>query len=171
VRETLYSNGIAIDEVAELRKYGLTEHEDIYPLRDADSYPTAQLRNGAIVYRQLCSACHTLAGTNALDELTRTWTMEQKRLNIAQLQRTKPFMPPFAGTASEVESIVQLLDWRRHGQPTSWPEPTDDASQAETLGRIQRYLDEVGTQPADKAQRIAAWRDYVRRSAAARGTP
>lgn len=155
IRENLYSNGIRINEVAALRQHGVTDQPGIYPLRDADHYPTPQLRNGAIVYRQLCSACHTLDGTNALDGLTSTWTLEQKRLNIAQLQRTKPFMPPFAGTAAEVEALVQLLDWRHHGQPAVWRDR--EGEDTEVLSRIQRYLDDVGTEPADSEQRMAAW--------------
>ena len=33
-------------------------------------------------------------------------------MNIAKLQRTKPFMPPFAGNAEEVEALVQWLRWQ-----------------------------------------------------------
>ena len=91
--------------------------EDPYPLRDGLRYPTTQLETGAKVYRFLCSVCHTYSGANGLLGLTASWTDEQKRLNIAQLQRTKPFMPPFAGTAAELEALVQLLDWRAQGMP------------------------------------------------------
>ncbi len=41
VRETLYSNSIQRDEVSELRKAGLTEHADQYPLRNANQYPVS----------------------------------------------------------------------------------------------------------------------------------
>ncbi len=146
IRGTLYSNGILISEVAELRKSGVTDRPDTFPLRDADEYPTLQLRRGAVVYRQLCSACHTLDGVNALDALTGSWTTEQKRLNIAQIQRTKPFMPPFAGTAAEVETLVQLLNWRKQGQPNAW-QHLGESAQREVVARIQYYLDEAGTAP------------------------
>ena len=56
-------------------------------------------------------------GANALVELTRTWTDDQLRLNIAKLQRTKGFMPPFAGNAEDVEALVQLLRWEAAGAP------------------------------------------------------
>jgi cytochrome d ubiquinol oxidase subunit I len=64
-------------------------------------------------------------------------------MNIAELQRTKPFMPPFAGPAPEVEALVQLLSWRRAGMLPSWPVSDDPA----TLKKIQTWLDEVGTRP------------------------
>ncbi len=52
-------------------------------------------------------------------------------------------MPPFAGTAAELEALVQLLSWRRAGMPRDWPASNDPA----TLAKIQAWLDEVGTRP------------------------
>jgi mono/diheme cytochrome c family protein len=140
VRGVLYSTSITPDEVAALRTNGATTN-DPYPLRDAERYPTAQLKRGAKVHRALCDACHTLRGANALVHLTSTWTDDQLRLNIAKLQRTKAFMPPFAGNAADVEAIVQLLRWETEGTPAAWPTSDDPA----TLAQITRWLDEVGT--------------------------
>jgi len=142
VRGVLYSTSITPDEVAALRQHGATTH-DPYPLRDEARYPTAQLVLGAKVHRTLCDACHTLHGANAIVELTRTWTDDQLRLNIAKLQRTKAFMPPFAGTARDVEAMVQLLRWEAADAPASWPTSEDPV----TLAQIAKWLDEVGTSP------------------------
>lgn len=142
VRGVLYSNAIAPDEVARLRRVGSVA-DDPYPLRDAARYPTPQLALGARVYRAQCSACHTLAGANALVELMGGWGLEQQRLNVAQLQRTKGFMPPFAGTAAEVEALVQLVRWEHAGgdaRAPAWPASDDPAA----LARIQAWLDEAG---------------------------
>jgi hypothetical protein len=140
VRGMLYSTSIKPDEVAELRRAGVTA-SDPYPLRDAASYPTEQLRRGAKVERALCDACHTMRGGNGLVHLAATWTDVQMRLNIAKLQRTKGFMPPFAGNAQDVEAVVQLIKWDRAGKPTSWPVSQDP----ELLAEIGRWLDEAGT--------------------------
>ncbi len=140
VRGVLFSTSITPDEVATLRAQGATTH-DPYPLRDEARYPTAQLRRGAKVHRALCDACHTLHGANATVELTRTWTDDQLRLNIAKLQRTKAFMPPFAGNAEDVEAVVQLLRWESTEAPASWPTSEDPT----TLAQIAKWLDEVGT--------------------------
>ena len=51
-----------------------------------------------------------------------TFGVDQQRLNIAKLQHTKPFMPPFAGTAEEVEAIVQYLTWEYADRPAAWSE-------------------------------------------------
>jgi cytochrome bd ubiquinol oxidase subunit I len=151
VRGILYSTSITPDEVAELRKTGATA-ADPYPLRDTERYPSEQLRRGAKVHRVLCDACHTMSGANGLVHLTDTWTDDQLRLNIAKLQKTKGFMPPFAGNAEDVEAIVQLIKWERDGAPSTWlaksvatrADTTAESDDA-TLAQIQRWLDEAGT--------------------------
>jgi cytochrome bd ubiquinol oxidase subunit I len=141
VRGVLYSTSIRPDEVAALRRSGATAR-DPYPLHDR--YPSEQLARGAHVERVLCDACHTMRGANALVELTRTWTDDQLRLNLAKLQRTRGFMPPFAGNADDVEALVQLLRWERDDRPAGFTATT----RAESLAAIARWLDEAGTAPA-----------------------
>lgn len=143
VREYLYSNSIREDEVAHLREVGCTTG-DPFPLRNAAVYPTHQIRTGAKVFRFQCSVCHTIDGVNGLTHLTGSWTPVQKRMNIAQLQRTKPFMPPFAGTPEELESLVQFLDWQNAGRPDRWTAEVTSAN----LSEIRQWLDDAGTRPA-----------------------
>jgi mono/diheme cytochrome c family protein len=141
IREYLYSSSITPDEIAELRRTG-SAAGDPYPLRDAARYPTAQLRTGALAFRAQCSVCHTMSGANALVHLAGTWTEEQLRMNVAKLQKTKPFMPPFAGTPEEVEAIAQLVRWEHAGAPREWPDTSGDAA---NLARIAAWLEEAGT--------------------------
>ena len=143
VREYLYSNSIREDEIAHLREVGCTTG-DPFPLRSAAAYPTQQVRTGAKVFRFQCSVCHTIDGVNGLTHLTGSWTPVQKRMNIAQLQRTKPFMPPFAGTPEELESLVQFLDWQNAGRPDRWTAEVASAN----LSEIRQWLDDAGTRPA-----------------------
>ena len=114
MHQVLYANSLRQAELERLRKTG-SVHDDPYPLRDGLNYPNDQLRDGARVYRFQCSVCHAYQGASGLLDLTDGWSLEQKRLNIAQLQRTKAFMPPFAGTVTEVEALVQVLTWRARG--------------------------------------------------------
>lgn len=143
IRQTLYSNSIHPAEVEHLRQVGCVS-ADPYPLRDAAAYPNDQLKLGARVFRFQCSVCHTLNGMNGLSELAGTWTIDQKRMNIAKLQHTKPFMPPFAGTSKDLEALVQLLTWMREGEPKKWPLSQNKA----VLGRIDQWLAEAGTAAA-----------------------
>jgi hypothetical protein len=146
IRETLYSNSIRPSEIAELRRVGSVTH-DPYPLIDHDAYPTDQLRLGARVYRFQCSVCHTMDGTNALLHLAGSWSIDQKRMNIAKLQHTKTFMPPFAGNAAEVEAVVQLINWVAAGRPAEWPTLND----RQAIGMIEEWLAEAGTEPGRAA--------------------
>ncbi len=147
IRQVLYSNAIKPDEVARLREVGCTTN-DPYPLRQADQFPNDQVRLGARVFRRQCSVCHTVQGTNAVAELTGAWDANQMRMNFAKLQHTKAFMPPFAGSAVELESLVQFIDWSSARRPDSWPASDDPA----TVAQIQNWLDEAGTAPGDFEQ-------------------
>lgn len=142
IRQYLYSNSMTADDVAEMRRTGCTTH-DPYPLRLSAPLPTPQLELGAHVFRVQCSICHTLHGANSVVELTATWSLDQKRLNIAQLQRTKPFMPPFAGTPEELEALVQHVTWIQAGRPADWKK----SDQPEVLTEIHEWLDAAGTGP------------------------
>jgi cytochrome bd-type quinol oxidase subunit 1/mono/diheme cytochrome c family protein len=141
-RQALFSNSIQPSEVAQLRRVGSVTH-DPYPLADAEDYPNEQVRLGAKVFRFQCSVCHTYSGANGIRHLAGSWSLEQKRMNIAKLQHTKPFMPPFAGNAEEVESVVQLIEWLHEGRPAEW-KTSDDA---EAIARIAAWLQEAGTAP------------------------
>lgn len=148
IRQVLYSNAIAPAEVARLRAEGSVAR-DPYPLRDAARYPTAQLALGARVVRLQCAACHTMKGANGLVHLGGAWSLEQLRIAIARLQETKGFMPPFAGPATEVEAVAQLIRWEAAGAPAAWPVSDDPVA----LAQIGRWLDEAGTAPAPERPR------------------
>lgn len=142
IRETLYSNSIRQGEIEMLRERGSVT-DDPYPLRNGAALPNDQVRLGARVYRLQCSVCHTLDGANALIHLAGTWSTEQKRTNIERLQRTKTFMPPFAGNARECEALVQYLEWVAAESPSNWPVSDDPL----VLARIEQGLREAGTGP------------------------
>lgn len=138
----LYSNAITEEELKVLREEGSVTR-DPYPLRNPTDYPTSQLALGEKVFRFQCSVCHTMSGANGIQHLSGSWTTDQKRLNIAKLQRTKGFMPPFAGNAEELEALVQLIEWDHADRPGAWPVSTSTT----VLAQIDRWLDEVGTAP------------------------
>jgi cytochrome d ubiquinol oxidase subunit I len=144
IRHILYSNAIRPEDVAKLRAEGCLA-SDPYPTREWQHFPNEQLDRGARVCRRLCAVCHTVEGMNALSDLTHTWDLDQMRMNIAKLQHTKPFMPPFAGSATELEDLVQFLRWSTKHHPEQWTESSDPA----VIAQIQRWLDEAGTLPGD----------------------
>jgi mono/diheme cytochrome c family protein len=162
IGQVLYSNSLRQDELARLRMVGSVA-DDPYSVRDGLLYPNDQLETGAKVFRFQCGVCHTYDGANGLLELTGTWTVDQKRLHLAQLHRTKPSMPRFAGTSHELEALVQLLSWRRAGKPSAWPVSDDPA----TLKKIQAWLDEVCARPDVELMRLGEASAPSRRTARA----
>ncbi len=151
IRHVMYSNSIRPDQVEHLREVGSVA-ADPFPLRDAERFPNDMLREGARVFRRQCSACHTMEGTNAVSHLTGSWTIDQMRMNIAKLQHTKTFMPPFAGTPEELESLVQYTRWTHAGAPREWSSELDQ----EALRKIDQWLEEAGSQPGDARRQVAA---------------
>ncbi len=141
IREYLYSNSISESEIAHLREVGCVSI-DPYPVLSAEPFPDNQLLLGAKVFRIQCSVCHTIDGANGLVHLAGHWTPTQLRLNIAKLQRTKPFMPPFAGTPEELEALVQWIRWQSRGRPKEWTSP-----ESPPLEQIAIWLEEAGTRP------------------------
>jgi cytochrome d ubiquinol oxidase subunit I len=148
IRYVLYSNAIKPDDVSQLREVGCTTN-DPYGLRQDAQYPNDQVRLGYKVFRRQCQVCHTVEGTNAVADLTGSWDDNQMRINFAKLQHTKPFMPPFAGNAAEVEALVQFINWSSHLRPNQWPESHDPT----TIAQIETWLTEAGTAPGDFNQK------------------
>lgn len=66
------------------------------------------------------------------------------RMNIAKLQHTKPFMPPFAGTPTELEAVVQFVRWADASRPPDWPATGDD----DTLEQITQWMAQAGPHAA-----------------------
>ena len=154
LRNILYSNAVRPEQVASLRENGLTAR-DPYPLRHIDRLPKLdgkpheELRIGSLTYRDQCSICHTIVGANALLDLAGTWDADMRRQNFAKLQHLKPFMPPFAGTAEELEGLVQYLAWEQQHRPTTWPDPhAEPALRERRLNEIRKWLAQAGTAPA-----------------------
>lgn len=143
IRGVVYSNAIRPQDVAELRRIGCVT-DDPYPVTHEEFLPGPVVELGAKVFRRQCSVCHTVDGSNAVAHLTATWDADQMRMNIAKLQHTKPFMPPFAGTAAELEALVQYLSWVHAHRPAAWALNTAPR----TLTQIQIWLDDAGTDPS-----------------------
>jgi hypothetical protein len=150
IRDVLYSNSITPSQVAHLRAVGSTTG-DPFPLRNAADFPNDQLRLGALTFRNQCAVCHTVSGVNGLTHLMGNWTRDQQRMNIAKLQWTKGFMPPFAGTPEELEALVQFVNWQARKRPATWTVSNDPA----VFARIRQWLEEAGTSPASDNPRTA----------------
>ncbi|MFY9253800.1 MAG: c-type cytochrome [Fuerstiella sp.] len=143
IRHVVYSSGILPEEVAELRRIGCVSN-DPFPLMHEPGLPNETVTLGAKVFRRQCAVCHTMEGSNAVAHLTESWDADQMRMNIAKLQQTKPFMPPFAGTPAELEALVSYILWVQDDRPSEYAVSEDQA----VLQQIAKWMDEAGTQAA-----------------------
>jgi cytochrome bd ubiquinol oxidase subunit I len=151
IRQVVYSNGIRPQDVAELRKTGCVT-DDPFPVTFEKTLPNDIVTTGAKVFRRQCAVCHTVEGSNAVVHLTESWDIDQQRMNIAKLQQTKPFMPPFAGTPQELEALVQYVRWVQAGRPAEWLKTLDE----QALQQITGWLDDAGTEPAQARRKSAS---------------
>ncbi len=133
IRPILYSNGILAEDVDEWRRQtdiatSVLLVSSLYPgtkrekaagqwlLPDKSKYSTlSTVERGEYLYRAQCSSCHTANGFNALKHLVRGW--EDREFGAATLRNlhiSKPFMPPFIGTRTDMDDLVDyaltLLD-------------------------------------------------------------
>lgn len=150
IRHVVYSNGIRPEEVASMRLSGCVTN-DPFPVTFETNLPDSKVETGAKVFRRVCATCHTMEGSNGVVHLTENWDADQLRMNIAKLQQTKAFMPPFPGTAAELESLVKYIQWVHADRPPDWP----DNDSVQHLDQIQEWLDEAGVEPAQADLRLA----------------
>ena len=143
IRQVVFSNGILPEEVAHLREVGCVVN-DPYDVVHEPALPNDATALGAKVFRRQCAVCHTIEGSNAVAHLTQTWDINQMRMNIAKLQQTKPFMPPFAGTPEELDALVHYIRWVHDGRPPEFEFTPDD----EALQQIATWMEEAGTEAA-----------------------
>lgn len=146
IRYVVYSSGIVPEEVGRLREIGSVTN-DPYPVINEPDCPNPTVLLGAKVFRRQCAVCHTMEGTNGVAHLTQTWDLSQMRLNIAKLQQTKPYMPPFSGTPTELDALVHYIRWVLDDRPAQFDYQQDDA----VLAQIQIWLDEAGTEASSLA--------------------
>jgi cytochrome bd-type quinol oxidase subunit 1 len=128
----LYSNGIfaSQDWADRINRDGILRYATFaYPpqTNSQEILDNNPVLAGSYVFTAQCRICHeTTDGTNAIRPLIRTASREWLRRTTAELHRVKNFMPPFFGTAQELDAVVEFQYWLAQGDAYT-PEPTIDA--------------------------------------------
>lgn len=108
----MYANGLTQAEMQEINQSGFFATHPVI----ADGLDPAQLspiERGRLIFKGECGRCHAVDGYNAIRPLVETWTPEMIRDNTRQLNRLRGFMPPFAGTSSDLDDLVAFLSTLR----------------------------------------------------------
>ena len=115
INEVIYSNMIMKDQFEEISSRGFLPSATWVQAKDIS--PENQLEGGEELFIHQCYACHTIGGMNN-DILPRTAQMSYGALRsyIAKIHQVRYFMPPFAGTAEEVDALAAFIAGGLHGK-------------------------------------------------------
>jgi cytochrome d ubiquinol oxidase subunit I len=107
LHDVMYSNGIMVKDVPMLDRDGvLARARWVQP--DTVHY-RGEVAVGEAMYRTECMRCHEIDGYNALRPLVKDWNYPLIMSALDQLDKIKPFMPPFVGTQAEKEALGKYL--------------------------------------------------------------
>jgi cytochrome d ubiquinol oxidase subunit I len=129
VYEVVYSNQIRREELAEMRENGYLESGVWTRSYIAEEYPQVvdeaghideaalldlpqadRIAVGEVLFQYHCNDCHAVhEGLSAVSHLTRGWTPEMIHMVVENPDKTRFFMPPFAGTAEEADLLTEYL--------------------------------------------------------------
>ncbi|MFO1058886.1 MAG: cytochrome c [Dongiaceae bacterium] len=134
IGQYMYANGIRVGDYALLRRDGLLAHATYSnPLTPAEqqglppSLSEAEriarldrIQQGKDVFMDACSRCHTAHGVNSITgHLQRLlgdqpWSPALTGGFIASMHENDPYMPPFPGSATELERLGDYLEHLQH---------------------------------------------------------
>jgi mono/diheme cytochrome c family protein len=102
----MYSNQILMDEAPYLEAHGLLANSYWYNATHATRSVRAE---GAYLFQQNCSRCHSVNGFNSILERTDGRTEDGLYVIIRDAHQIVPFMPPFAGSDQERRILASFL--------------------------------------------------------------
>jgi mono/diheme cytochrome c family protein len=102
----MYSNQILIKESYFLKKDGLLKNSYWFNMTIGDPNDVDE---GAFLFAQNCSMCHTIAGINNIKERVLGRTRDGIAVILNHTNDMVPFMPPFSGAERERQVMAHFL--------------------------------------------------------------
>ncbi|OGC82027.1 MAG: hypothetical protein A2W07_01325 [candidate division Zixibacteria bacterium RBG_16_43_9] len=102
----LYSNQVQLDESLFWKENGALKNSYWYSQAGNSADTTAQ---GAYLFAQNCSSCHTIDGLNDIKDRLRGRTEDGIYVILGNTHQMVPFMPPFSGTEAERRVLSTFL--------------------------------------------------------------
>lgn len=102
----MYANQVLLEETPLFAKKGMLPHSSWY---NATAKQGDSLSQGASLFAQNCSACHTIGGINNIVDRVQGRTADGIYVIIGHTQEMVPFMPPFSGTDQERRTMADFL--------------------------------------------------------------
>jgi len=102
----MYANQVLLEEMPLFAKKGMLPSSYWY---NATAKQGDSVSQGAYLFAQNCSACHTIGGINNIVDRVQGRTADGLYVIIGHTQEMVPFMPPFSGTDQERRTIAYFL--------------------------------------------------------------
>lgn len=102
----MYANQVMMSEEPLFRERGLLANS--YWFNATNSPPTVESQ-GAYLFGQSCSVCHTIGGINNIKERVKGRTQDSLYVIIGHTNEMVPFMVPFSGTDQERRVLAKYL--------------------------------------------------------------
>lgn len=102
----MYANQVLLEETPLFAKKGMLPGSSWYSATAKQGDPVGQ---GAYLFAQNCSACHTVGGINDIVARVQGRTADGIYVILGHTQEMVPFMPPFSGTDQERRTMADFL--------------------------------------------------------------
>jgi mono/diheme cytochrome c family protein len=102
----MYANQVLLEETPLFAKEGMLPNSYWYNATAKQGDPVSQ---GAYLFAQNCSACHTIGGINNIVDRVQGRTADGIYVILGHTQEMVPFMPPFSGTDQERRTMADFL--------------------------------------------------------------
>ncbi len=102
----MYANQVLLEETPLFARKGMLPSSSWYNATARQGDPVGQ---GAYLFAQNCSACHTVGGINDIVARVQGRTADGIYVILGHTQEMVPFMPPFSGTDQERRTMADFL--------------------------------------------------------------
>jgi cytochrome bd-type quinol oxidase subunit 1 len=118
LRDYMYSSSILKEDMAKVQQNGLLKEAKW--VRNKSITPASELDAGREMYNILCLPCHSINGPlNDITKLSSIFSERGLKNLMAGMDKTHPYMPPFAGTAEERKAVAHYISYQLNGQRQS----------------------------------------------------
>jgi len=128
----MYSNGILVQEVADLNQNGFLHAAKWSSLKEV--HQDSLIDAGEDIFKLECFACHTVGGINN-DIILRTANMTYPAMltYLDTMHERRPFMPPFVGNEEEKKALAAYLIGGLQGKSIAMPAPAGSEPEGEKI--------------------------------------
>jgi len=118
LRDYMYSSSILKEDLTKVQQNGLLQEAKWVSYKKITT--DNELHAGQEMYNILCLPCHSIGGPlNDIIKLSSVFSETGLDNMMSGMEKTHPYMPPFAGTAEERRAVAHYISYSLSGQRQS----------------------------------------------------